>query len=61
VTLIDNKRITELDGLRGLASLTVYFSHLLGIFNFKSKIFDEISNSPIHLLWDGESAVKLFC
>jgi peptidoglycan/LPS O-acetylase OafA/YrhL len=58
--LSDTKRISELDGLRGLAALSVYFSHLIGIFNTNSKIFEIISNSPIHILWDGESAVRLF-
>jgi peptidoglycan/LPS O-acetylase OafA/YrhL len=53
-------RYKELDGLRGLAALSVYFSHLLGIISFKPIFFQILSNSPIHLIWHGESAVTLF-
>jgi len=53
-------RYTEIDGLRGVAALSVYFSHLIGVFVINSNEFDYISNSPFHILWDGESAVKLF-
>jgi peptidoglycan/LPS O-acetylase OafA/YrhL len=53
-------RYKELDGLRGIAALSVYFSHLVGVFEIKSSLFNIFSNSPIHFLWHGESAVKLF-
>ena len=53
-------RYTELDGLRGIAALSVYFSHLIGVFNFDSTLFDSISNSPLHIVWHGEGAVNLF-
>ena len=53
-------RYTELDGLRRIAALSVYFSHLIGVFLINSFVFDYLSNSPFHILWHGESAVKLF-
>lgn len=57
---IKSLRFHELDGLRGLAALTVYFSHLIGTFNFSSDYFTKVSNSPLHLFWHGEGAVQLF-
>ncbi|MFE3869269.1 acyltransferase family protein [Flavobacterium sp. LS2P90] len=53
-------RYKELDGLRGIAALSVYFSHLIGVFVINSSIFDYLSNSPFHILWHGEAAVTLF-
>jgi peptidoglycan/LPS O-acetylase OafA/YrhL len=53
-------RYKELDGLRGIAALSVYFSHLIGVFVINSSLFDYLSNSPLHILWHGEAAVTLF-
>lgn len=54
-------RYKELDGLRGIAALSVYFSHLVGVFILNNNSFYNIINhSPLHILWDGESAVNLF-
>jgi len=51
-------RAFELDGLRGLAALTVFFSHLAGL----APAFEASwpSHSVLHALWDGSSAVALF-
>ncbi|MFT5251283.1 MAG: peptidoglycan/LPS O-acetylase OafA/YrhL [Flavobacteriales bacterium] len=51
-------RYSELDGLRGVAALSVYFSHLFGVFIVNSSLF--LSNSPFHIFWQGEWAVTLF-
>ena len=53
-------RYKELDGLRGIAALSVYFSHLIGVFVINSSLFDRLSNSPFHIFWHGEAAVTLF-
>jgi hypothetical protein len=54
-------RYKELDGLRGIAALTVYFSHLIGVFDLsKNQYFNTLQNSPLHIFWDGASAVNLF-
>lgn len=57
---IKSMRFHELDGLRGLAALTVFASHLVGSFNFHSNSFAIINNSPLHIFWHGEGAVHLF-
>lgn len=53
-------RYKELDGLRGIAALSVYFSHLIGVFVINSTLFDYLSQSPFHVFWHGEAAVTLF-
>ncbi len=54
------RRYHELDSLRGIASLTVFFSHFSFSNVFAGLEFERISKSPLHLLWDGESAVLFF-
>lgn len=53
-------RFHELAGLRGLAALTVYFSHLLGSYNISGDFFNYLDHSPFHIFWHGEGAVQLF-
>ncbi|MFH6999049.1 acyltransferase family protein [Flavobacterium sp. FlaQc-57] len=53
-------RYKELDGLRGIAALSVVFSHLVGAFVFNSPLFNFLSNSPFHVFWHGDGAVTLF-
>ena len=59
VLVSTNQRFEELDGLRGLASLSVFFSHVY----YMQKI-DIIpyfaSHSPLRSIWDGSAAVLLF-
>lgn len=66
---MNNKRISSLDSLRGLASLTVVFHHsmlALPIFylaykhDYQNKLTQFITNSPMHMLWGGHEAVLLF-
>lgn len=65
-----SKRYEELDSLRGLASLTVVFSHcLITLPLFYAAIHHEkvannmariLSHSPLHIFWAGHEAVILF-
>jgi peptidoglycan/LPS O-acetylase OafA/YrhL len=51
-------RVFQLDGLRGLAALSVFFSHVAGLVpNFDKSV---LSHSILHVFWDGASAVTLF-
>lgn len=60
------RRIHELDSLRGIAAVTVMFSHYLLIF---PAFFSNESNdigvnvmkyTPLHIFWAGHEAVILF-
>lgn len=51
-------RQPELDGLRGLAALSVFTTHLALL--PVSSFLDSLRLTPIHLLWDGAAAVDLF-
>ena len=54
------KRYSELDSMRGLAALTVFFSHFV-MGNFISgPICIALRMSPVHIIWDGTSAVVFF-
>lgn len=52
-------RFVALDGLRGLAAISVFFSHAIGLM-FETDIVNALQTSPLHMLWDGASAVNLF-
>jgi peptidoglycan/LPS O-acetylase OafA/YrhL len=53
------QRCTELDGLRGLAALSVFFFHVSCLFP-TSATTAEFDRSPLRFLWDGGAAVDLF-
>jgi peptidoglycan/LPS O-acetylase OafA/YrhL len=65
-------RLKSLDGLRGIAALTVVFSHAMLVQPFYWNYFFKddhsaippqylwIINSPLRLLWSGDTAVSLF-
>lgn len=55
-------RLEELDSLRGLAALTVIFSHFFAIFKVEShsNILNRLIDSPLHLFFAGHEAVVLF-
>ena len=61
------QRYEELDSLRGLAALTVVFSHFMVVFNINYQdtygmglIQNWYKYSPIRLFWAGHEAVILF-
>lgn len=54
-------RYIELDSLRGLAALVVFFSHALGMINLIDRPYGNLlTNSFLHFFWDGAAAVVLF-
>ncbi len=55
-----HERYTELDSLRGLASVTVFFSHFVLGSVITAPFFLSLNFTPLHLLWDGASAVSFF-
>jgi len=60
INTIRGRRYHELDSLRGIASLTVFFSHFALSNTLSGPAFSKMSMSPLHLFWDGESAVLFF-
>lgn len=68
---MSSRRITALDGLRGLAALSVVFHHCLLVFPHLTAAIREgivptepvlavLAFSPLHLFWAGSEAVVLF-
>ncbi len=53
------KYYPELDGLRGLAALMVFFSHAIGLLS-PSAVIIYLQQSPFRALWDGAAAVDFF-
>ncbi|MDP4093239.1 MAG: acyltransferase [Bacillota bacterium] len=56
---LGTNRYIELDSLRGLAALAVFFSHIVLILN-SGTFIDLFQNTPLHIFWDGAAAVVLF-
>jgi peptidoglycan/LPS O-acetylase OafA/YrhL len=54
----NNSRLTELDGLRGLAALSVFGSHVFGLIPHNESLL--APHNPLRLFWDGHAAVMLF-
>jgi peptidoglycan/LPS O-acetylase OafA/YrhL len=61
-----NRRLDELDSLRGLAALTVLFGHFSLVFN-QIFIGQDVTTlhyiykyTPVHMIWSGHEAVMLF-
>lgn len=54
------KRLTQLDSLRGLAALSVFFEHYTNSYNIRSATYRFAYFSPLHILWNGHAAVLLF-
>lgn len=52
-------RYYELDSLRGIAAMSVFFSHAIGMLN-PSELLTSLSNSIVHVIWDGAAAVDFF-
>jgi peptidoglycan/LPS O-acetylase OafA/YrhL len=62
-----SKRFLELDSLRGLAALTVVFSHFMLVYNFNFRDTQNLGlgmnwykYTPLHVFWAGGEAVVLF-
>jgi peptidoglycan/LPS O-acetylase OafA/YrhL len=53
-------RLEHLDSLRGLAALTVVYSHFFLAYGFPASLAWALTNTPLHLFWDGFAAVSLF-
>ena len=58
LTKANTARMPELDGLRGLAALSVFFSHCIGLIPGSDSM--AIQHTPMRLIWDGASAVIVF-
>ena len=56
----ETKRIDYLDSIRGLAALTVLWSHSLGAFDWPAPVFNFINLPFINIVFDGHSAVTMF-
>jgi peptidoglycan/LPS O-acetylase OafA/YrhL len=55
--------VTAFDTVRGLAALSVVFSHFLGAYGWPTKSVaarQAWTYSPLHIFWDGFAAVSLF-
>jgi peptidoglycan/LPS O-acetylase OafA/YrhL len=52
-------RTRALDGLRGLAALSVFFCHAQGMLP-STALLETLRRSPVRILWDGAAAVSLF-
>lgn len=65
---IMNKRLLELDSLRGLAALSVVFSHFINVFpqildttyNQNSTLIKLLKYTPLHIFWTGHESVVFF-
>lgn len=59
----DPAHITSFDTVRGLAAISVVFSHYIGAYGWPTKsvaVKQAWTFSPLHLVWDGFAAVSLF-
>jgi peptidoglycan/LPS O-acetylase OafA/YrhL len=55
--------ITAFDTVRGLAALSVVFSHFIGAYGWPTgsqAVKQALTYSPLHIVWDGFAAVSLF-
>ena len=51
----------EIQAFRGILTLMVLFSHLLGCLPEPIRVGKvDLENTPLHILWDGEAAVVAF-
>lgn len=53
-------RLDYLDSIRGLAALSVVFSHYFLGYGFPPRVAELLTNSPLHIFWDGFAAVSIF-
>jgi peptidoglycan/LPS O-acetylase OafA/YrhL len=58
-----SSHITAFDTVRGLAALSVVFSHYIGAYGWPTKsvaVKQAWTYTPLHIAWDGFAAVSLF-
>jgi peptidoglycan/LPS O-acetylase OafA/YrhL len=53
-------RVPQLDALRGLAALSVFWGHAFGMMPQVPRILEDIQFTPFHFFYDGSAAVLLF-
>jgi peptidoglycan/LPS O-acetylase OafA/YrhL len=59
----NSTHITAFDTVRGLAALSVVFSHYINFYGWPTKsiaVKQAWTYSPLHIVWDGFAAVSLF-
>jgi peptidoglycan/LPS O-acetylase OafA/YrhL len=54
-----NRRLEQLDSIRGLAATSVILAHI-SIIIPSVNLFDRLTNTPLHLFWLGHESVILF-
>jgi peptidoglycan/LPS O-acetylase OafA/YrhL len=54
-----NKRLEELDSIRGLAAISVVLNHL-SLVPASFYLTDKLNNTPLHIFWAGHEAVIMF-
>jgi peptidoglycan/LPS O-acetylase OafA/YrhL len=59
-TLNQEDRLPQLDALRGLAALAVFWGHAFGMMPATPALLVSIQNTPLHFFYDGGAAVMLF-
>ncbi|MFI5289589.1 MAG: acyltransferase family protein, partial [Polyangia bacterium] len=57
--MTSRERYGGLDGLRGLAALSVFFCHVAAMMP-PVWVPAGVTHSPLHVFWDGTAAVNLF-
>ena len=53
-------RLPQLDALRGLAALAVFWGHAFLIMPVKPVLLQAVGRTPLHFFYDGDAAVLLF-
>jgi peptidoglycan/LPS O-acetylase OafA/YrhL len=53
-------RVHYLDAVRGLAAFSVLLSHFFLAYGFPERLVGPLTNTPLHIFWDGSAAVSMF-